>query len=524
MSMAETNTHTAEKDALLEMRHITKRFPGVVANRDVNLTLYPNEVQALLGENGAGKSTLMNVLTGIYFPSEGTIRYKGEFVSLDNPQKAVALGIGMVHQHFLLVDTLTVAENIILYTHQCGFLLNSREVKSEIQRYADQFGLAVDPSAKISQLSIGEQQRVEILKLLISGSELLILDEPTSVLTPQESSNLFHALREMASGGKSVLVITHKMCEVMQFADRITVLRNGCSIATMPVKNASQDELTLLMVGKHLKPLSRCGEEKPQARTVLELKDVCALNARRLPALHHIDLMIHEGEIVGLAGVSGNGQNELAEVIAGLRKVRSGQILLNGADVTGQSPAKAYKNGIAYIPEDRLGVGLVGKLNLSENYILKSFRLPENSKHGLIHWKAVDRQTSQAVADYDVKCVGVHSAAGLMSGGNLQKLLVAREIHSDPKVIVASYPVHGLDINATNSIYSVLLAERAKGKAILLISEDLDDLFALSDRIAVLYAGSIVSIMPANQTTVEAVGKYMLGNRQEGGKADETQE
>ena len=508
-----------EKRPLLEMRGITKRFPGVIANENVDLTVYPGEIHALLGENGAGKSTLMNILTGIYFPNEGTICYKGRPVSLDSPRKAVKLGIGMVHQHFKLVEPMTVAENVFLYAGKCGFWLNKKRMNQEVQAYAEQFHLPVDPAAAIRELSIGEQQRVEILKLLVSGSELLILDEPTAVLTPQESDALFTALRKMAQSGKSVLLITHKLGEVMQAADRITVLRGGKSIATMPLAETTQEELTALMVGRRLETVARAADSVPGERVVLQLDRICAANERNLPALRDVSLALHAGEIVGIAGVSGNGQRELAEVLAGMRKVTGGRMVLEGRDVTGQGPRQAIDSGIAYIPEDRLGVGLVGQMSLAENYILKNFSQPQSSRRGILRQKAIDQQTAEAVDAYQIKNAGIHTQAGLMSGGNLQKLLVAREVASDPKVIIAAYPVHGLDIGAINSIHEILLEERRRGKAIVLISEDLEELFALSDRIAVLYGGRMSEPLPIAQATVEEIGRRMVG--QEGGDSHE---
>ena len=400
-----------EKKSLLEMRGISKRFPGVIANENVDLTLYPGEVHALLGENGAGKSTLMNILTGIYFPNDGYIRYKGRIVSLDSPRKAANLGIGMVHQHFKLVEPMTVAENICLYAHRCGFMLNKKRMNAEVEEYARRFRLSVAPDAVVQQLSIGEQQRVEILKLLVSGAELLILDEPTAVLTPQESDALFAALRKMAAEGKSVLIITHKLAEVMRAADRITVLRGGKSIATMPLAETTQEELTSLMVGHELEKVQRALDSAPGEKVVLSMEKVSVKNTMGLPALSDVDLQIHEGEILGIAGVSGNGQKELAEVLAGMCRPASGKITLDGVDVSSQSPRQAIDRGIAYIPEDRLGVGLVGKMDLSENFILKNFAKPQSSRRGILRQRAVDRQTQAAIEEYNIKSAGIHTPA-----------------------------------------------------------------------------------------------------------------
>ena len=371
---------------ILEMKNITKRFPGVVANNKVNLTLYPGEVHALLGENGAGKSTLMNVLTGIYAPNEGELFFKGEKIELKSPKTAVDLGIGMVHQHFKLIEPLTVAENIYMPSKNCKFMLNLKEMNDRITELSKQFNLPVDPKAKIWQLAVGEQQRVEIVKLLFNGAEILILDEPTAVLTPQESRALFANLRGLADEGKAVLFISHKLYEVIENADRITVLRGGESVATMLNKDLNQDDLVSVMVGKRLEMAASTREVPDVPKScALKLEQVCAKNDKGLQALDNIDLELYHGEILGVAGVSGNGQRELCEAITGLRPVTQGSISLEGEEVTNAHPRKLIDKGVAYVPEDRMLVGLVGTMNMKENAILRDSTSPEISKHGILN-------------------------------------------------------------------------------------------------------------------------------------------
>ena len=501
------------KEPTLEMLHITKRFPGVVANEDVSLSLYPGEVHALLGENGAGKSTLINILAGIYFPNEGEIRYQGHRVEIGSPQAAVRLGIGMVHQHFKLVETLTAAENIALYSGACGRFLNHKKLENTVDALARQYHIDIAPGATIEQLSIGEQQRVEILKLLASGAQVLILDEPTAVLTPQESTNLFGSLREMAQQGKAVLVITHKLSEVMQFADRISVLRGGKFVGERLRRETDMDELTELMVGRRM---AAPNVQKPSGKgeTVLSLRGVYAKNDRGVERLKDISLQLKAGEILGIAGVSGNGQRELCEIIAGMRKCTRGAIEMGGRVMEKWSAADAIEKGVAYIPDDRIGTGLASHLSAVDNLILKDHRKPRNSRLGILKSGKIRKRAAQAVSDFDVRSVGIDAPVANMSGGNIQKLLVAREVLLDPKVIVASYPTHGLDIGAADSVHQMLLNECEKGKAVLMISEDLEELFALCSRIAVLYDGRIVDEFALGETAVpiEDVGRMMLGN------------
>jgi ABC-type uncharacterized transport system ATPase subunit len=502
-------------EPILEMRNITKRFPGVTACDKVNLTLYHGEVHALLGENGAGKSTLMNILTGIYTPNEGTIVFKGKAIDIRNPRTAVDLGIGMVHQHFKLVDTLTVADNIFIAAGKGKLFLNRKEMEQSVCGCAKEYNMDVDPSARIWQISVGEQQQVEILKLLYCGAEVLILDEPTSVLTPQESRALFSTLHRMAESGKSVLFITHKMFEVMTYSDRITVLRNGKSLATMLTEDTTREELTHIMVGRELGVDVKSREDKIGGETVLELKDVSVMGDRGLLNLKNASLRIHQGEILGIAGVAGSGQRELAEVIAGLRQPTAGQVLLEGEDVFGKPPSELIRLGVAYIPEDRMGVGLVASMNMMENVILRSSTTEPFSKKGILQHDEILAHTEQLVEDYDIKNAGLSKPVRLMSGGNLQKLLLGREVAGLPKIIVAAYPVHGVDISATEAIHNILFEQRNQGAAILLISENLEELMKMADRIAALFEGEIMGVVDIAEATYDGVGQMMLGQRHE---------
>lgn len=496
--------------AIVQMRHISKTFPGVVANEDVNLTLNAGEVHAILGENGAGKSTLMNVLTGSYRPDSGEIYYKGQKTHLRKPKDATMLGIGMVHQHFRLVEPFSVTENIVLVDKHSRMFFNPAKEAEKISAFSEKYGFKVDPLAKIWQLSIGEQQRVEILKLLYQGAEILILDEPTAVLAAQEVEVLFENLHRIAQTGKSVAFITHKLNEVMKYAHRITLLRGGKSVASMLRADASKEELTRLMVGRALVPTRNIGEGKI-GEVKLSLKGVCASNDKQLPALVNVDLAVHAGEIVCIAGVAGNGQREIGEVVAGLRRASGGQIVLNGVDVTNRQPKEIIRRGYSFVPEDRLGMGLIPTFSLTKNTILKNYDTEASSHKKLLKIKTIQRNALQMVEQNNIKTSGVQYPVRLMSGGNQQKLLFAREICEHPSVIVATYPSRGLDIGAVESIHKILLEEKAKGTAILLISEDLDEIFKLADRIAVLFEGRVMGDLQREHTSHEQVGLLMLG-------------
>ena len=502
------------KQPLLQMRGICKYFPGVIANDNVSFSIYPGEIHALLGENGAGKSTLMNILTGIYKPDAGEILYKGQPCALKKPRDAVQLGIGMVHQHFRLVESLTVSENVYLGTKECKQLLNLHDMHRHVADCSDALGLEVDPHSKIWQLSIGEQQRVEIIKLLFRGAEILILDEPTAVLTPQESVALFATLRKMAEANKAVVVISHKMPEVMANADRITVLRDGKSIDTLLRAETDEETLTRLMVGREL------GRIEPNAQVqrgeaVLRMQDVHARNDKGLPALDGLDLEVCAGEIVGIAGVAGNGQKELTEAITGLRKKAGGSVLLCGEDVTKASAYEIKNKGVAFVPEDRLGMGLVPGLSAVENVMLRDCDTEASSRRGIVSFQKVAQRAKEMVEAYEIKMAGIHRPVKLMSGGNQQKLLLAREIGGTPKLLITSYPVRGLDIGATNAVHQILEEQRQNGVAVLLISEDLEELFQLSDRVAVLYKGRITGVVERKDFSYDTVGHLMVGAHEE---------
>lgn len=494
---------------MVKMEGIRKRFPGVTANEDVNLEINGGEIHALLGENGAGKSTLMNILTGLYKADEGQIIIKDAPVSFKSPKDAINSGIGMIHQHFRLVAPLSVAENVILGSPTNSFWLNKAKIFLSIQEISQKYSLALDPKAKVWQLSVGEQQRVEIIKILYRGSDILILDEPTAVLTPQESRDLFSTLRKMADSGKAVIVITHKMQEVMDMADRVTVLRGGRSIATLEKHKTNKEELAQLMVGHDI-PEDRSEKVAQGLTPIIKLEKIRALNDKGLPGLSDISLQVNGGEIVGVAGVAGNGQRELVEVITGLRSISQGKILIDGQDYTGCSPRKFIEAGISHVPEDRLGMGLVPNLNAVDNVMLKKYRNPEQSGW-LLKYSPVRKETESMVEKFNVKLSGLDSPVKLMSGGNLQKLLLAREISTNPRLIAAVYPVRGLDVGATESVRSLLLAQRNTGVGILLISEDLDEILRLSDRIIVLFEGKIMGEESPLNTTKEKLGFLMTG-------------
>ena len=509
-----------QSDPILQMKHITKTFGSVTANRDVDLSVYPGEIHALLGENGAGKSTLMNILTGIYRPDGGEIWYKGERRDIHSPKDAVALGIGMVHQHFRLIPTLTVAENVYLYSGRKSFFLHRDEMEKEIGECSAQYNLQVPPEAYVWQLSVGEQQRVEIIKLLHQGAEVLILDEPSAVLTPQESQSMFDTLRKMADSGKSVIVISHKMNEVMKNADRITVLKNGRVEDTLPAAEATVERLTRAIVGERTLPQQDAShkdddQDRISKEPVFIMEGVSAKNDRGLPALKKISLSIRAGEIFGIAGVAGNGQRELSEVIAGLRPVTEGSILLAGTELSGASMKKHIQEGIAFIPEDRLQTGLVPGLSFTENVILKDYQSDRYSRHGILQKQKMREEAGTYADKFGIRHGGLDLAVGLMSGGNQQKLLFAREVSGSPRLIVAAYPVRGLDIGAAESIRQILREQSRKGVAVVFISEELEEIFAMCDRVGVLCDGELMGIRSIGQTDFQEIGRMMSGEREE---------
>jgi len=494
----------------VEMRGIVKRFPGVVANDHVDFDLRVGEVHALLGENGAGKSTLMNILAGLYGADAGITRVRGEQVEFHSPRDAIGVGLGMIHQHFTLVDSLSVTENILLGLEEPRFWMDLPRFQAKVGALAEETGLAVDPAAKVWQLSVGEQQRVEILKMLYRGANVLIMDEPTAVLAPQEIDELFETVRGMTAAGASVVFISHKLDEVLRIADRVTVMRRGVvTAAGVPAAGKTKRDLSQLMVGRELlETLDK--EELPVGEVVLELRDVRAISDRGITALDGVNLTIRSGEIIGLAGVAGNGQSELAEVITGLRPC-TGQILVNGRDLANRPVSEAIDAGVAHVPEDRTGIGSAPNLSLTDNLIMKSYR-SEPIAHGWTIDASVARVQAQGLKDaYEVAAPSIDTEARLLSGGNLQRLILAREISSEPGLMVAVQPTRGLDVGAIETVHTLLLRQRAAGAAVLLISEDLDEILMLADRVAVIYEGRISDPVVAAEADIENLGLLMTG-------------
>ena len=505
----------------VEMRGIVKRFPGVLANDHTDFNLRQGEVHALLGENGAGKSTLMNVLAGLYKPDEGTICINGKPVVLNSPRDAIAAGLGMIHQHFMLVPTQTVTENIILGLDEPRFFLRLPDLDKKILALQEQYGLKVDPKAKIWQLSVGEQQRVEILKMLYRGAKVLIMDEPTAVLTPQEVSELFVILRVMLKAGHSIVFISHKLDEVRAIADRVTVLQHGrVTAAGIPAAGTSKAELARLMVGREV---VFTVEKKPAnpGPVALAVESICAENDRGLPALRDFSLHVHAGEIVGIAGVAGNGQSELAQVITGLRKCSCGRVLIDQEDLANKSPRMAIKRHVAHVPEDRHGVGSSPGLSLADNLIMKNYRESPVSSGWVLNQPVIRKQANELKDSYDIAAPSIDVQARLLSGGNLQKAILAREMSVGPKLIVAVQPTRGLDVGAIEAVQQVLLQERDRGTAILLITEELDELMSLSDRIVGIYEGRNMGELKAETATLTEIGLMMAGTPQGSAQAKE---
>jgi simple sugar transport system ATP-binding protein len=496
------------------MRGITKRFPGVVANDAVDFEAAAGEVHALLGENGAGKSTLSNILTGLYRPDEGEILLYGERVEFETPRDALDAGVGMVHQHFRLVPPFTVAENIALGEHRPGargsFRIDPRKIEASVSQLSERYGLAVDPQARIWQLSLGEQQRVEILKALYRDARILILDEPTAVLTPQEAVVLFDTLRQMAADGRTVIFISHKLNEVKAVSDRVTVLRDGRSVATASTADSTPRSLAALMVGRELGEGSRAPRPAP-AGPMLELDRVWALGSRGEDAVRGVTLSVRSGEIVAVAGVSGNGQRELAETIAGLRRASNGSVSVAGKRVRGGDPRAALEAGIAFVPEDRLATGAAPGLSVASNLVLRSYREPPVSRGPLLMLAQIRARAVELIRRYRIATPGPSAPARVLSGGNLQKVVIAREFSGSPRVVVAASPTQGLDVGATETVRSYLLDAAAAGAAVLVFSEDLDEILELADRVVVIYEGTIVGEMPAADADVEEIGLLMAG-------------
>ncbi len=497
-------------NVLVEMRGIWKRFPGVIANKGVDLELRAGEVHALLGENGAGKTTLMNILSGSLRPDDGLILLDGHPVSFRSPAQAIAAGIGMVHQHFRLVEKLTVAENIHLGWSETPWDASAATLARRTEEICARFGLYVDPGAKIWQLSTGEQQRVEILRVLARGARVLILDEPTAVLTPNETAELFTVIRRLAAEGRTIVFISHKLDEVLEVSDRVTCLRGGRNVDTALTCDCTPQILAQKMIGQDV-VFREHRRVKMAGKPVLELRGAYALNDRELPALIDVSLTLHEGEILGIAGVAGNGQTELAEVLTGLRRLQKGRIVLDGVELTGASPTEYVRAGLGHIPEDRLGTGLVRQASVVHNAILREYRDPPLTRGLRLDKRAASAFTRRLVEQADVRLASIRVPVHTLSGGNQQRLLAGRETRVASRVLIAVHPTRGLDVGATNEVRRVLVEHRNAGSAVLLISEDLDELLAVSDRIAVMYEGRIVGEFDADHAERATIGLLMGG-------------
>ena len=500
--------------AAVELRDITKRFPGVVANDGVHFEAAEGEVHALLGENGAGKSTLSNILTGLYRPDAGEILLSGRPVSFASPREALEAGIGMVHQHFRLVPPFTVAENVILGDHRGEgkkFMVHPRRIERRVAELGERYRIAVDPRARIWQLSIGEQQRVEILKALYREARILILDEPTAVLTPQEAESLFETLRVMAEEGRTIIFISHKLHEVMAVSDRVTVLRDGKTIDTVATAEATPRSLAALMVGREVSLATRVERGLEIGEAVLEVRSLWAQGDRGGDALRGIDLTLRAGEILAIAGVAGNGQRELAETITGMRAPTRGEVVLAGRRLRGGDAREAIRAGVAHVPEDRLHTGVAPSLSIASNVVLKSYRAKHVAMGPLLKLRTIRNYAAELIRRYDVRGGGPEVPARQLSGGNLQKVVLAREFDGSPRVLVVASPTRGLDVAAIETVHGYL-REAANGYVgVLLISEDLDEILALADRVAVIYEGAIVGERDAHEATVEELGLLMAG-------------
>jgi ABC-type uncharacterized transport system ATPase subunit len=504
--------------AAVSLRGITKRFPGVVANDNVDFEANEGEVHALLGENGAGKSTLSNILTGLYRPDEGEIRLRGEPVEFHSPRDALDAGICMVHQHFRLVTPFSVAENVILGDHRGEgrrFMVHPRRIERRVAELGRRYRIAVDPRARVWQLSLGEQQRVEILKALYREARILILDEPTAVLTPQESESLFETLRVMAAEGRTIVFISHKLHEVKAVSDRVTVLRAGENVATVATGDATPRSLASLMVGRDVATPSRVERQGGVGEPVLEVADLWARSDRGGDAVRGISLTVCAGEILAIAGVAGNGQRELAEAVTGMRPTSRGRVAVNGRRVQAGDARAAIRAGVAHVPEDRLHTGVAPSLPIASNVVLKSYRGGRVTIGPLLRLRTIRDHAASLIDRYDVRGGRPELPARQLSGGNLQKVVLAREFEGDPRVLVVASPTRGLDVAAIEAVHRYLRLAAAEGVAILLISEDLDEILALADRIAVIYEGALVGERPAGGSTVEELGLLMAGGRAE---------
>lgn len=501
----------------IEMKNITKMFGEFTANENIDLTVHKGEIHALLGENGAGKSTLMNVLYGLYTPTSGEIFINEKKVDITNPNVAIEQGIGMVHQHFMLIETFSVVENIILGMETTkGIVLDVKEARKRVKEISERYGLYVDPDALIQDVSVGMQQRVEILKALYRGADILILDEPTAVLTPQEIDELIQIIKNLSEQGKTIIIITHKLKEIKLSADYCTIIRRGKKIDTVKVSDVTEQDLAEMMVGREV---SFSVDKNPgeQGRKVLDIKDIVVKDNRKLDVVKGLSLELYAGEILGIAGIDGNGQSELIEGITGLRPIESGQILLDNKEITNQTPFDIINSGISTIPEDRQRRGLVLDFSISENMILENYYKKPFSTKGILNHKEIKEFAENLMEDFDVRPRNPNYLAGELSGGNQQKVIIAREITNDPEVLIAAQPTRGLDVGAIEYVHKFLVKQRDNGKAVLLISFELDEIMNVSDRIAVIYDGKIVDIIDAKEADENRLGLLMAG----GGATDE---
>ena len=504
----------------IETTGITKHFPGVVANKDVDFSALPGEVHALLGENGAGKTTLSHILTGLYHPDEGEIRLFGDPVTFTCPRDAIDVGVCMVHQHFRLVERFTVAENLVLGDRLGAgrrFLIDPRAVEKQVRELGERYRLPVDPRARVWQLSVGEQQRVEILNALYQNARVLFLDEPTAVLTPDEADTLFETLRQMAAEGRTVIFISHKLHEVMAVSDRVTVLRDGSVVGTVKTAEATPQSLTSLMVGHELETVTRTPRSSVREEIALDVEELWADGDRGVPALTGVSIQVRAGEIVAVAGVAGNGQRELAEAIAGLRPHTQGRVRIGGAAPKNGDARSAFDAGVRYVPEDRLGTGVAPSLSLTWNLALRAYR--HLSRGPVLPLRRMRKNAEHAIEEYDIRAPGPEVPAANLSGGNLQKLVIAREFAGEMKLLVAASPTRGLDVAAVETVHEHLLEAADGGAGVLLISEDLDEILALNDRVVVMYEGELTEV--ADRQSIEEIGLRMAGGAPEA--ADEPQ-
>lgn len=496
---------------VIEMRDITKVFGGFVANDKINLHLRKGEIHALLGENGAGKSTLMNMLAGLLEPTSGEIAVNGQVVNLDSPSKAASLGIGMVHQHFMLVEAFTVAENIILGSELTkNGVLDIAGASKEIKALSERYGLAVDPSAKVADISVGAQQRVEILKTLYRGADILIFDEPTAVLTPSEIDELMAIMKNLVKEGKSIILITHKLDEIRAVSDRVTVIRRGKSIETVEIAGATNADLAEMMVGRSVSFKTEKQASKPK-EVVLSIKDLVVNENRGVPAVKNLSLDVRAGEIVGIAGIDGNGQSELIQAITGLRKVESGSIELKGDSIVGLHPRQITELSVGHVPEDRHRDGLILEMMISENIALQTYYKEPHSKNGILNYSNITSYAKKLMEEFDVRAASELVPAAALSGGNQQKAIIAREIDRDPDLLIVSQPTRGLDVGAIEYIHKRLIEERDNGKAVLVVSFELDEILNVSDRIAVIHDSKIQGIVSPETTNKQGLGVLMAG-------------